>query len=58
VTTMRAVSDKHSNDEIRKHLEESKRLGREMDRAADGVVRHLRRAAELLRQADATATRP
>jgi hypothetical protein len=55
---MRAVSDKHSNDEIRKHLEESKRLGREMDRAADGVVRHLRRAAELLRQADATATRP
>jgi hypothetical protein len=53
---MSTMSGKPSNDEIRKHLEESRRLRREMDRSADGVIRHLRRAAELLRQS-ATAPR-
>jgi hypothetical protein len=52
------MSDKHSNDEIRRHLEESKRLGRAMDRSADEVIRHLRRAAELLRHPQGVTNRP
>ena len=54
---MTTMNDKQSSDEVQKHLEESKRLGREMNRSADGVVRHLRRAAELLRQSGAAASR-
>jgi hypothetical protein len=54
---MKAMSEKNSGDEVRKHLEESRKLGREMDRSADEVVRHLRRAAELLRQSGAASNR-
>lgn len=54
---MGAMSANHSGDEVRKHLEESRKLGREMDRSADAVVRHLRRAAELLRQSGAASSR-
>jgi hypothetical protein len=54
---MRAMSENHLGDEVRKHLEESRKLGREMERSADAVVRHLRRAAELLRQSSAASSR-
>jgi hypothetical protein len=55
--TMRAMSEKQSSDEVRRHLEESRRLGKEANRSADAVVRHLRRAAELLRQSGTASNR-
>jgi hypothetical protein len=48
---------KQSGDQVQKHLEESRKLGREMNRSADAVVRHLRRAAELLQQSAAASHR-
>jgi hypothetical protein len=51
------MSNERLSEEIRKHLDESRRLGREMDRSADRAVRHLRRAAELLRRAEGNSNR-
>jgi hypothetical protein len=45
------------SEQIRKHLDESRRLGKEMDRSAESAVRHLRRAAELLRRSEANSNR-
>jgi hypothetical protein len=51
------MNEQPSSESVRRHLEESRRLGKEMNRTADEIVRHLRRAAELLRRSEANASR-
>jgi hypothetical protein len=54
---MSHVNEQPSSESVRRHLEESRRLGKEMERSADAAVRHLRRAAELLRRAEGNSNR-
>jgi hypothetical protein len=49
--TSMAAATGTKKDSAREHLERSKALRAESVRAAEGVVRHLREAAEALRQA-------
>jgi hypothetical protein len=44
------MAKRQSDDTVRKHLQQSKALGKQMSRSGEGVVRSLRRAASSLRR--------
>jgi hypothetical protein len=54
---MRGIGEQRPGDSVREHLRQARALRKEMNRSADGVVRHLRRAAELLRRSEAASNR-
>jgi hypothetical protein len=54
---MRGVAPHPNGDDVRRDLERSRELGKEMRRTADEIVRELRLAAVELRRTNASSNR-
>jgi molecular chaperone GrpE (heat shock protein) len=51
-----AVNMHPSGDNVSKHIEESRRLGKEMDQSLDKIIEHLRRIADAFERANAASS--
>jgi hypothetical protein len=54
---MKAVNNNPSGDKVSKHIEESRALGKEMNRLLDAAIKHLREAADALERAGGSTPR-